>query len=251
MKISKQDFIDMPRKAITLLGMSGSGKTHISLMLAKQGWESYSCDYEIGTKYLKDALNGFGDVTGENISALSVFLGKVGDAAKGGYSLDLFLERQQAYYDAEHKALSDMSDALANSDSHFIHDSTGSLCEIMDDDLIGDLGEKTLFVYLKADEDAEQTVLQRAQDYPKPLFFPPSHFQGWLHEYIELYSIDGVEAVDPNNFSRWVFPKLFESRKPKYQALADQYGVTIPSKEFYVMKNSDDFITIIAEYLEN
>ncbi len=250
MKISRQDFIDMPRKAITLLGMSGSGKTYISMMMAKHGWETYSCDLEIGTKYLKEALSGYGDVTGENISALSVYLGKVGDADKGGYSLDVFLARQQAYYNAEHQALSDMRSVLEATDTHFIHDSTGSLCEIMDDSLIADLGRKTLFVYLKADEEAEKLVLKRAQDYPKPLFFPPSRFQEWLDDYMSDHQCRAVNAVDPDDFSRWVFPKLFESRKPKYQALAERYGVAIPAKAFYDMKGADDFITIIAAHLD-
>lgn len=239
----------MPKKAVTLLGMSGSGKTYISSMLAQSGWSHYSCDYEIGTTFLKDDLSAFGGVTHDDIRALSVFLGKLGDEQQGGYPLDLFLQRQNAYYEAELSALRCVSDVLDDREADFVHDSTGSLCEILDDGLIADLGAKTLFVYLQHDEEGEREVLKRAQEYPKPLFFPPNLFEGWLREYLKEKSLSGVSDIVPDDFSRWVFPRLFESRKPKYQALADRYGVSIYSGKFAGVSNSDDIINLIAEAL--
>lgn len=249
MKISKNEFTEIPRKCVTLLGMSGSGKTYISSLLSNWGWDIYSCDYEIGRKFLKDELKEFGAVSQENISSLSLFLGKLGDVERGGYPLDLFLKRQKAYYDAECCALSAVLEGINCGSRHFVHDSTGSLCEITDTKLIKQIGKQTLFVYLKADEDDERDILQRAYDYPKPLFFPPSFFKVWLKDYLLLRGFDSTNRIDPDDFSRWVFPKLFESRKPKYQALADSYGVSIPSKAFYGIRSSDDFIRVIADHL--
>ncbi len=39
-------------KSITLLGMSGVGKTMLADRLPKAEWFHYSADYRIGTKYL-------------------------------------------------------------------------------------------------------------------------------------------------------------------------------------------------------
>ncbi len=250
MKLSAQEFISLPQKRITLMGMSGCGKSYITGILETLGWASYSCDYQIGAKYLKNDISEMDGFSAENIAALSTFIGKLGNSDLGGYSLDLFKERQKAYYDAEVSAVGEAADICAGLQNNFIHDSTGSLCEIMDDDLITRVGEQTLFIYLQASEEDEKDVLQRAQDYPKPLFFPPAKLDDWIHEYLEKRSLETVQDIVPNDFARWVFPKLFESRKPKYQRLADLYGVMIPAREFLNFKSEQDFIDIIVNHLD-
>lgn len=235
--LSGQEFLDEPRKAITLMGMSGVGKTYFGCLLEDAGWDFYSCDYVIGTKHL--AL----DVTPDDLTALSKFIGQLGNPDKGGLPFDEFKKRQRLYYEAECASVEEAADVVDLTDAHFICDSTGSLCEVEDDALLARLGKKTLFVYIKATPKEEQEVLKRAQQYPKPLFFPPSQFDAWLAEY--------GEVDDPADFARWVFPRLFESRLPKYQRLADLYGVTISSEKFKDVKTADDFLRVVAEALDD
>ena len=250
MRISSREFIDAPKKAVTLIGMSGAGKSHISCQMEKWGWSNYSCDYEIGAKYLKDELEGCCNISCEDISALSDYLGKLGDPEKGGFLLNKFVERQGAYYDAEVAALGAIAGELSLADGHFIHDSTGSLCEIDYEELMEEVGRHTLFVYLKTGDKEEREVLKRARKYPKPLFFPPEFLSKNLNIYLSEFNLSAVQDIEPDEFARWVFPKLFEARKPKYQRLADLYGVTIPSSEFRRLKSEQEFIEIIAKYLD-
>ena len=250
MESAFQDFLNNRFKRITLIGMSGAGKSYISCMLEKWGWTNYSCDYEIGAKYLKDVLEGAADVTVEDISALSDYLGKLGNPDVGGFPLAKFKERQKAYYDAECDALRAMGDAIAQAQGHFVHDSTGSFCEITDEDLIRKIGEQTLFVYLKTDEKTEQDVLRRAQEYPKPLFFPSAFLDEKIAQFLLENGLHSVEEITPDDFSRWVFPKLFEARKPKYQRLADLYGVTIPSSTFLGLSSSEQFLETVFKAVE-
>ena len=56
MPITISEFNDIERKTITLMGMSGVGKTYMASMLAEQGWYHYSCDYKIGTCYMGDEI---------------------------------------------------------------------------------------------------------------------------------------------------------------------------------------------------
>lgn len=231
--------------------MSGAGKTYISCQLEKWGWYSYSCDYVIGAKYLKDELDNSKGISAENIGALSVYLGKLGKPLSGGFDLELFRQRQKSYYDAEIMALNDMARVLDNVSGDFVHDSTGSLCEIEDDELLRKIGEQTLFIYLKTGKDEEQEVLRRAREYPKPLFFPPRFLTEKLDIYMSENGYHNVAEIEPDDFSRWVFPILFEARKPKYQRLADLYGVTVPSSEFKNIQSSDQFVEIIAKHLDN
>jgi len=253
MRLSKQEFIDSPDKAITLLGMSGAGKTFLSCRLEEWGWRNYSCDYEIGSRFLKpdlEAFAGSNEFSAENIGVLHEFLGKLGNPELGGYELDLFRERQKAYYDAEVAALWEMGEVMDQGAGPFIHDSTGSLCEIEDEDVINDIGQRTLFVYLETDEAAEKVVLQRAQDYPKPLFFPKAFLLNKIDEYLVEGGLEAVAQMEPDKFSRWVFPRLFKARKPKYQRLADLYGVTIPASAFNTLSSAQEFVDIIAEHLD-
>ena len=134
MPITKKDFNKIEHKVITLMGMSGVGKTHLSLMLAKQGWFHYSCDLEIGTKYLGTEIgNTLGEknkVVAEDLSQLSRYVGQLG---AGGLSLDEFKRRQQQYMDAECQSLAELKDiakgAAQKGHNHVVNDSTGSFRE--------------------------------------------------------------------------------------------------------------------------
>ncbi|SVD47020.1 uncharacterized protein METZ01_LOCUS399874, partial [marine metagenome] len=56
MHMNRKQFMDWPNKAITLLGMSGVGKTTLANKLPKGSWFHYSGDYRIGTKYLQEPI---------------------------------------------------------------------------------------------------------------------------------------------------------------------------------------------------
>ncbi len=56
MHFTPDSFRAWPTKRITLLGMSGVGKTHISTMLRGHDWFHFSGDYRIGTRYLDEPI---------------------------------------------------------------------------------------------------------------------------------------------------------------------------------------------------
>ena len=236
---------------ITLLGMSGVGKTYISSLLSDAGLPIYSCDYEIGTKFLAaDIRRKLGvnrKITMENISLISDLVGQVGNEAHGGLPLNEFKHRQALYKQAETASLHEALSLTAHKENLVI-DSTGSLCEIADLKVVSSLGQKTLFVYLQASKDDEAELIKRAQEYPKPLYFPADLLDGWIDEFLKEHNLTNVSQITPNDFSSWVFPKLLHSRLPKYQNLADQYGVTIPAAKFRNIKTKDDFFDIIKAY---
>ena len=257
MPITKSDFNKIDHKVITLMGMSGVGKTYLSNMLESDGWLHYSCDLDIGTKYLAEDMElSLGEpnrVSMDDLSQLSEYVGRLGAKEHGGLPFDEFKRRQQKYLAAECQSLRGLkgvvSEAHDDGFTHVINDSTGSLCEIDDDVLLDSIDENSLIVYIKANDEQEQKVLQRAQTYPKPLFFSPEKFDGWVVEYLEEKELNNSDEINTDDFSRWVFPKLFENRLPKYQAIADKYGVTIPSEEFQDITTADKFLSIILKHL--
>ncbi|MBI3570735.1 MAG: ATPase, partial [Gammaproteobacteria bacterium] len=56
MKLSAKDFKAWSNRSITLLGMSGVGKTRLAIRLRKKNWFHYSGDYRIGTRYLDEPI---------------------------------------------------------------------------------------------------------------------------------------------------------------------------------------------------
>jgi hypothetical protein len=233
-------------KAITFIGMSGVGKTHMSRLLEQWGWTNYSCDYLIGSEYLKDELDG--TVTPDDLRVLSAFVGRIG---RGAQSIKEFRRRQQQYIDAEKRVMRDAGKAIKEAPGNFVNDSAGSLCEIEDEDLFEELGKETLFVYIEAGPDEEKELLRRAAAYPKPLYFPPAKFDAWLKEYMEKNNQKAVEEIEPDDFLKWVFPLLYHSRVPKYQRLAKKYGVTIPAAKFQNIKSEEEFLSILEKAKNN
>ena len=257
MPITVPEFNEIERKVITLMGMSGVGKTYLSGVLAADGWYHYSCDYEIGTRFLGDeiakTLGTENVITREDISQLSDYVGRLGDTTKGGLPLDEFRRRQNAYLAAECESLArlprSVEKAHEKGHTHVVNDSTGSMCEIDDKILLDMVDENSLIVYIKASPEEEKAVLERARSYPKPLFYSPERFDYWLNEYLEEKGLSDAGEMEPDDFSRWVFPRLFENRLPKYQFIADKYGVTIPSEAFRGVSNEDDFLRVVVEGL--
>jgi hypothetical protein len=118
MKLSVNAFRDWEHKSITLLGMSGVGKTRLAAMLRKHDWFHYSGDYRIGTRYLdepildnikskamqvpflrdllrNDSIYIANNITVDNLQPVSSFLGKLGNPESGGLPLNEFKHRHQ------------------------------------------------------------------------------------------------------------------------------------------------------------
>ena len=232
------------KRAITLMGMSGVGKTYFSEKLEEWGWARYSCDVEIG----KDLLGLTHEMKASDISALHEFLGMPGDEAKGGLQIQEFKRRQNLYKNAEIVSLMELRGRIeAASEKDFVNDSTGSLVEITNPDVIDFVGTLTKIVYIRGSDAQEQVLIKRAQDYPKPLYYPPATFDEWVREYCAEEGVSGPEAMDPEGFARWVFPKLLASRLPKYQAIADKYGVSIESADLEKVESEAEFLELIGD----
>jgi hypothetical protein len=161
MKMSPQEFLYWQSKRITLLAMSGAGKTTLANKLPKAKWFHYSGDYRIGTKYLRepildnikrqamsvpflrdlllsDSIYISNKITVDNLAPVSTFLGKVGDPAQGGLSLQEFKRRQNLHRQAEIGAMNDVPEFIHKAEDiygyhHFINDAGGSVLDAVTD----------------------------------------------------------------------------------------------------------------------
>ena len=272
--MSATAFRAWPSKAITLLGMSGSGKTTLASKLPRDTWFHYSGDYRIGTRYLdepildnikreamkvpfladllrSDSIYICHNITINNLTPVASFLGMIGDPELGGLSVTEFKRRQVLHRSAEIAAMYDVRDFIQKSSQtygypHFINDAGGSLCELDEPDVIRQLAEDTLILYLKPSEALLNQIIERSLMAPKPMYYQESFLDHVLPLYLAENSLDGPEQIDPGNYFRWMFPLLVEHRLPLYEAIAQEYGVVVEADRVDDIKGEDDFLELVA-----
>jgi hypothetical protein len=277
-KLSAREFKAWDNKCITLLGMSGVGKTRLATRLRKKHWFHYSGDYRIGTRYLDepildnikqqamqipflrellitDSIYIRNNITNDNLAPVSTFLGKLGNPERGGLPLAEFKHRQNLHREAEIAAMKDVPEFIRKSREiygcrHFVNDAGGSLCELDDDSVLKVLADHTLILYIQATEKDEQELIKRAEEDPKPLYYREVFLDEQLAHYRTEKGHAYVAEIDPDDFVRWMFPRLFYSRVPRYQAIAERYGYTISTEELKEARDEAAFLRLIERTLE-
>jgi hypothetical protein len=265
MKMSPQQFLDWESKSITTL----------SNKLPKDKWFHYSGDYRIGTKYLEepildnikqqamgvpflrdllksDSIYICSNISVENLSPVSSFLGKLGNPDQGGLSLAEFKRRQALHHQAEVAAMNDVPEFIHKAEAiygykHFINDAGGSVCELDDPTVMERLAEHTLIVYISIPESLEHTIIERAKSDPKPLYYRPEFVDEKLAEFMLSRGYTSTDQINPNDFVSWVFPVLFRSRVPRYEAIAKKYGYTISANDTAKINTEAEFLQLIAQ----
>ncbi|MDM7459935.1 MAG: ATPase [Paracoccus sp. (in: a-proteobacteria)] len=266
-------------RRVALFGMSGLGKTHLASMLRATGdWFHYSVDYRIGTRYmgeyiadnfkreamkvpflrdllLSDSVYIASNITFDNLAPLSTYVGKPGSASRGGLPFDEYLLRQDQHRRAEIAALLDTRHFMDRARDiyglpHFVCDSGGSICEVVNPDDPGDpvlaaLERDLLLVWIKGDDSHTAELVRRFDRAPKPMYYQPRFLdQAWTAYRVEK----GLrpEQVDPDDFIRWTYARALAHRQPRYEAMARR-GVTVLAEEVAKICTPEDFNDLIAQ----
>ena len=278
MKMTGAEFIAWPRKAITLLGMSGVGKTTLAYKLPKSKWFHYSGDYRIGTKYLaepildnikrqamqvgflrdllrSDSIYIASNITVHNLAPVASFLGKIGREDLGGLNVEEFKARQRLHRQAEIGAMRDVEQFIDKAHKiygyeHFMNDAGGSICELDDPQMLEVLARNTVILYLSADQAMEDTMIRRSLDDPKPMYYQERFLDEQLQRYLEKTGLGSTAEIVPDEFVRWIFPRHVAHRRPKYESLADRYGYTVDARAAERVTDEADFLELIAEAMD-
>lgn len=278
MKLTVDEFKSWENKCISLLGMSGVGKTRLSNILMEHDWFHYSGDYRIGTHYLdepildnikhqamqvpflrellrSDSIYICNNISVHNLNPVASFLGKLGNPDFGGLPLTEFKRRQELHRVAEIAAMNDVPGFIRKAQDiygykHFINDAGGSVCELDDDEIMKVLSEHTLILYIKASKSDEEELVRRAIKYPKPLYYRETFLDEQLSAYMAENDLPYVAMVDPDEFVRWVFPRLFESRIPRYEHIAEKFGYTVTTEELAKVDSESAFLDMVENAIQ-
>ena len=277
-----EDWREAKRKRVLLFGMSGLGKTHVSTLLrASRQWFHYSIDYRIGTRYMgehiadnfkreamrvpflrdllmTDSVRITSNITFDNLAPLSAYLGKPGDPAKGGLRFDDYMTRQEQHRQAEVASLLDTAHFIDRAFDiygyeHFVCDSSGSICEVVNPDDPADpvltaLSDTVLMVWIQGSDAHTEELIRRARVSPKPMYYQPDFLHGLWDEYLKENKAEEGD-VEPNSFARWAFARALAHRQPLYASMARNWGLTVTADDVAKVRSPADFDALIESAL--
>lgn len=279
---SGSDYQAAAHKRVMLFGMSGLGKTYLSnLLRAAGGWFHYSVDYRIGTRYmdefiadnfkreamkvpllrellLSDSVYIASNITFDNLAPLSTYLGKPGDAGRGGLPFAEYRRRQDQHRAAEISAMLDTTRFIDRAQSlygypHFICDTSGSICEVVDaenpaDPVMAEVSAHLLPVWIKGSAAHAEELCRRFDRAPKPMYYRPDFLMQVWDEFLAREG-KAPDQVDPDAFLRFGYARLLESRQPRYAAMA-RWGVTVTAEEVAEVRDAPGFDALIMRALD-
>ena len=280
---TRQDWQGSQQKRVLVFGMSGLGKTYVSDLLRDSGdWYHYSVDYRIGTRYMgeyivdnfkreamknpfladllrSDSIKIKSNIAFENLAPLSTYLGKPGDPRQGGLPIAEYRRRQAQHHRAETDALLDTPYFIQRAGDlygypHFICDTGGSICEVVDatnpeDPLMTTLAAHCQMVWIKGSEDHTQALIRRFDKTPKPMCYQAAFLEESWAAYLPERGV-GPDKVNPDDFIRWTFARALHNRIPKYAAMAE-WGITVSAEDVSQIKTVHDFNDLIGQAIDN
>ncbi|MBM1218802.1 ATPase [Ponticoccus sp. SC2-23] len=279
---SAQHWRDAPKKRLLVMGMSGLGKTHLSALLRDAGgWFHYSIDYRIGTRYLGEAITDNAkhhamqvpflrdllltdsiyigsNITFDNLTPVSTYLGKPGDPSKGGLPIEEYRDRQMLFRRAEEAALLDTGHFIERAEwlydyPHFICDTGGSICEWVNPDdpadpIMSHLCARTLILWIEGSDAHTAELIRRFDKAPKPMSYQPEFLGRVWSDYLDREGCTG-DQVDPDAFIRWTYAQALAHRQPRYRAMADRWGLTVKAEAVADVRSEADVIDMVADVL--
>jgi hypothetical protein len=280
---SSKELKDLPAHAITLMGMSGVGKTTLAVLLQKSGWFQYSVDYRIGTRYMgehivdnfkreamkipflaellkSDSIYICSNITFDNLSPLSTYLGKPGNPKLGGISFAEYKRRQNQHREAEIAALRDVENFIHRSRdiygyTNFVCDSGGSTCEVVNPDDANDpvlraLADNTIVLYIEGNAAHTRMLVDRFRKYPKPMYYQPAFLDAKWEEFKRERNIAHDDDVVPDEFAVWGFEQLLHHRVPLYKKIARNFGYEIGMEDVPKIKTETDLLDLLGTLID-
>ena len=278
-----REWLQAERKRLLLFGMSGAGKTRIGTMLRNSGnWFHYNIDYRIGTRYmgefiadnakaeamkvpflrdllLSDSIYIGSNLTCDDLSPVSSYLGKPGSTGNGGLPMAEYMRRQAQFRRSEISALLDTEYFIDRSRRlyrypHFVCDTGGSVCEWVnphdpEDPVLTKLSQHTLMVWVQSGERHMTDLIKRFDAEPKPMAYQPEFLSFIWNEYLAEHGCDETD-VNPDSFIRWAYARALAHRQPRYAAIARAWGITVDADILGACHDECDIVNAIAEALD-
>ncbi len=209
---------------LSLIGMSGSGKTHWSRTLSAHGFPRISCDDRVEERLIS------GSLLSREEGGIAGVARWMGQPYEPGYD-----ERQAAYLDAEARVMKEILDALERDKPRdLVIDTTGSVV-YLGDEICRRLQASTVVVYLETSPQEIEEMLARYLEDPKPVVWGESFRRR-------------EQETDRDALVR-CYRGLLDYRKALYERYA---SVRIPASWLRKEQtDAEEFLSVVRRYLQN
>jgi hypothetical protein len=207
---------------------------------------------------MTDSIYIASNITFSNLTPVAAYLGKPGNPSAGGLPMDEYVIRQDQFRRAEIAALMDTAHFIDRSRTiygypHFVCDTGGSICEWVNPDdphdpLMTELAAHTLMIWIKGSDSHTAELIRRFDRAPKPMAYQPAFLARVWSDYLTLHGVT-EDQVDPDAFIRWTYAQALAHRQPRYEAMANRWGLTIPAEALAEVRSEAGFIEVVAEAL--
>ena len=137
--------------------------------------------------------------------------------------------------------------------AHFVCDSGGSVCEVVDpfaatDPVLDALERDLLLVWIKGSDAHTEELVRRFDRAPKPMYYQPEFLdRAWTAYRVEKGLAE--DEVNPDAFIRWTYARALAHRQPRYAAMARR-GVTLLAEEVAGVRSPEDLIGLIGDAID-
>jgi len=277
-RLSPREFRDWENKCVTLIGMAGVGKTRLASLLRRFHWFHYSADYRIGTRYLgepildhvkqqamrvpflrdllrSDSIYISNNITVDTLDPVTSFLGRIGNPERGGLSLKEFKRRQALYRQALVAAMKDVPEFIRKAREiygyrHFVNDTAGSVCELDSPELVDLLAAHTLILYVRPTDEDVRGLLRSVEEDLRPLCYREEFLDEQLASYMRETGLRYVALIEPEDFYRWVVPRLYAARAERYERIASRHGYTVTTSDVEGVRDEAGFLGLVEDVLD-
>ncbi len=111
------------------------------------------------------------------------------------------------------------------------------------------LERELLLIWIKGSDALTAELVRRFDRAPKPMYYQPHFLERMWDEYRSMTGEDAMQ-VDPDAFVRWTYAQALAHRQPRYQAMADGWGVTVTAEEVAQVRDSQGFNDLIATAID-
>jgi len=208
---------------------------------------------------LSDSIYLGTNITFDNLSPVSTYIGKPGSPARGGLPFAEYTRRQDEFRHAEIAALMDTGHFIGRAQAlygypHFICDTGGSICEWVDPDdpadpLMTALSAQCLMIWIEGSQAHTAELIRRFDKAPKPMAYQPAFLARVWAEYLALHGCAEAD-VDPDAFIRWTYAQALAHRQPRYSAMARRWGLRVAAEEIAQVGDAAGFIDLVARLLD-
>jgi hypothetical protein len=104
-------------------------------------------------------------------------------------------------------------------------------------------------VWIKGSADHTAELIRRFDRAPKPMYYQPEFLVPVWQAYLRDTGLTEGE-VDPDTFVRHAYAQALAHRQPRYEMMAQNWGITVHADDIARVTSAGDVIDLIAHTLE-